>query len=642
VCGVQGGGLGFNDHLITLFLKLTLASKRILFEYKIDIDALKWILDSIKEKIIKAAVDPCEMVGALAAMSVSEPATQMTLNTFHFAGVSSKNGTLGFSRFNELTNCFAKIKNHVISFKLCDETFSLENGRNMINRIECIYLKDITNEISIVYDPLTVTNEEIITHKTVGLSSCVDKGAAEYYAVTLQPDKNYYISPWMIVFSLVEDRFCELSAEQICDEIDQYYDGDLFIAPINSHSIGLRAYTTKESEKCDVGNIHLIIRLSWAMQDIMLSGIEGIVPEVTIEKDKITQEYIFYSLVKLKNAVDWRTTKIERSPLINICGIDGIDYRSVKSSSLHEIYLVFGVEAARKYLFLELKKVIEFDDTYINFGHLMLQVDQMTFNGTPMPFSRHGFRKKNNNHFKIVGFESPYEKIVDSVCHDGIDDFDDIPSIGRDVVAPKQLTPGRTKIDDLNNFSSSIACGRLIPGGTGRQFELILDETVLQRNKLFGESDDDYGEFDSNESNEMKYPMCTPCFRSSPEYSPVVGGGLTPFSMETTTPVTFSPFHGSSSSTIIGDDFWSNIGIPSPNHVTYSPTSPNHYDELEQRKYSPTSPQYSPTTQSPYHHLTQYSPTSPQHISSPPMIPYSPTSPQYSPRKGITKFPVFD
>lgn len=37
-------------------------------------------------------------MGALAAQSLGEPATQMTLNTFHFAGVSSKNVTLGVPR----------------------------------------------------------------------------------------------------------------------------------------------------------------------------------------------------------------------------------------------------------------------------------------------------------------------------------------------------------------------------------------------------------------------------------------------------------------------------------------------------------------------------------------------------------------
>ena len=47
---------------------------------------------------------PGEMVGALAAQSLGEPATQMTLNTFHYAGVSAKNVTLGVPRLKDIIN----------------------------------------------------------------------------------------------------------------------------------------------------------------------------------------------------------------------------------------------------------------------------------------------------------------------------------------------------------------------------------------------------------------------------------------------------------------------------------------------------------------------------------------------------------
>ena len=50
------------------------------------------------------------MVGALAAQSLGEPATQMTLNTFHYAGVSAKNVTLGVPRLKELINVSKKPK----------------------------------------------------------------------------------------------------------------------------------------------------------------------------------------------------------------------------------------------------------------------------------------------------------------------------------------------------------------------------------------------------------------------------------------------------------------------------------------------------------------------------------------------------
>ena len=47
---------------------------------------------------MNALAAPGEVVGTVAAQSIGEPTTQMTLNTFHFAGVSAKNVTLGAPR----------------------------------------------------------------------------------------------------------------------------------------------------------------------------------------------------------------------------------------------------------------------------------------------------------------------------------------------------------------------------------------------------------------------------------------------------------------------------------------------------------------------------------------------------------------
>ena len=53
---------------------------------------------------------PGEMVGPVAAQSIGEPATQMTLNTFHYAGVSAKSGTGGIPRLRELLHLSKEIK----------------------------------------------------------------------------------------------------------------------------------------------------------------------------------------------------------------------------------------------------------------------------------------------------------------------------------------------------------------------------------------------------------------------------------------------------------------------------------------------------------------------------------------------------
>ncbi|OJJ50014.1 hypothetical protein ASPZODRAFT_128602 [Penicilliopsis zonata CBS 506.65] len=53
-------------------------------------------------KYLKSVVDPGEAVGLVASQSIGEPSTQMTLNTFHLAGHSAKNVTLGIPRLREI------------------------------------------------------------------------------------------------------------------------------------------------------------------------------------------------------------------------------------------------------------------------------------------------------------------------------------------------------------------------------------------------------------------------------------------------------------------------------------------------------------------------------------------------------------
>lgn len=59
-------------------------------------------------KYMRSLVEPGEMVGVLAAQSLGEPSTQMTLNTFHFAGFGAKNVTLGIPRLREIVMAASK------------------------------------------------------------------------------------------------------------------------------------------------------------------------------------------------------------------------------------------------------------------------------------------------------------------------------------------------------------------------------------------------------------------------------------------------------------------------------------------------------------------------------------------------------
>lgn len=83
--------------LFKIFVRMKLSSKRVLKEYRFSKEAFHWICENIETDFRTALVAPGETVGVLAAQSIGEPATQMTLNTFHSSGISTKNVTQGVS-----------------------------------------------------------------------------------------------------------------------------------------------------------------------------------------------------------------------------------------------------------------------------------------------------------------------------------------------------------------------------------------------------------------------------------------------------------------------------------------------------------------------------------------------------------------
>ena len=81
-------------------------------------------------------------VGAVGAQSIGEPGTQMTLKTFHFAGVASMNVTLGVPRIKEIINASKNISTPIISCKLVTRD-SEASARIVKGRLEKTMLGDV-------------------------------------------------------------------------------------------------------------------------------------------------------------------------------------------------------------------------------------------------------------------------------------------------------------------------------------------------------------------------------------------------------------------------------------------------------------------------------------------------------------------
>jgi len=87
-------------------------------------------------------------VGAIAAQSLGEPGTQMTLKTFHFAGVASMNVTLGVPRIKEIINAAKAISTPIMDVRLEVPTHELA-ARMVKGRLEKTTLGEVCKHIKL-------------------------------------------------------------------------------------------------------------------------------------------------------------------------------------------------------------------------------------------------------------------------------------------------------------------------------------------------------------------------------------------------------------------------------------------------------------------------------------------------------------
>jgi DNA-directed RNA polymerase III subunit RPC1 len=109
-------------------------------------------IELCKDKYMKAEMEPGTAVGALCAQSIGEPGTQMTLKTFHFAGVASMNITLGVPRIKEIINASKKISTPIISVVLENDE-DPEFARVVKGRIEKTTLGAVSEYVEEVFLP---------------------------------------------------------------------------------------------------------------------------------------------------------------------------------------------------------------------------------------------------------------------------------------------------------------------------------------------------------------------------------------------------------------------------------------------------------------------------------------------------------
>ncbi|VAI24335.1 unnamed protein product [Triticum turgidum subsp. durum] len=601
--------------LFNILLRSTFASKRILKEYKLTRESFEWVIGEIESRFHQSLVAPGEMIGCVAAQSIGEPATQMTLNTFHYAGVSAKNVTLGVPRLREIINVAKKIKTPSLSVFLKPEVSKKkELAKNVQCALEYTTLRSVTHATEIWYDPdpLGTTIEEDVEF------------VKSYYEMPdedIDPDK---LSPWLLRIELNREMMVDkrLSMAEIAEKIRHEFDDDLSCIFNDDNAdkliLRIRIKNDDETPKQDEDDDVFLKKVeSNMLTEMALGGIADI-NKVFIKEKKVNR---FDENDGFTQKEEWMLDTEGVNLLAVMCHED-VDATRTRSNHLIEVIEVLGIEAVRRSLLDELRVVISFDGSYVNYRHLAILCDTMTYRGHLMAITRHGINRNDTGPLMRCSFEETVDILLDAAVY--------------------------AESDYLRGVTENIMLGQLAPIGTGGcglylNEEMLKQAIELQLPSYVEGLDYGYGMASAHSSisgtpyhdGGMMSPVLSPNFRASPvtgaQFSPYVGGmAFSPVPSNysqsyTSGPPSYSPTSLSYSPT---SPIYSPVSpICSSASTVYSPTSPVY--SPTSLSYSPTSPVYSPTSPVYSRISLAYSPTSPSYSPTSPL--YSPTSPSYSP-----------
>lgn len=629
-------------------LRSRLAFRRLVVEYSLNKLAFEHVLGAVETRFARAMASPGEMVGVLAAQSVGEPATQMTLNTFHFAGVSSKNVTLGVPRLKEILNVAANIKTPSMTvYQEPSRAKDKEAAKHLRSLVEHASLRSVTEATEIYYDP-DIQNTVIEA----------DRDMVESYFIVpedVSGDVNRQ-SRWLLRIILNRAKLLDkgLSVQDVATKIKEAYPNDIAVLQSDENAdeqvIRIRQIQESKGEEEDDDteyDVTLKKLEAHLLDTLTLRGVAGVERAFLNDRSRVRvlEDGSLFQSSEDPLCKEW-ILETSGSSLAAVLTIDGVDTTRTYSNQFIEVLEVFGIEAARAALLRELTAVLAFDGSYVNHRHLALLIDVMTSRGFLMAVTRHGINRADTGALMRCSFEETVEILLDAAAF--------------------------AELDDCRGVSENLILGQLAPAGTG-EFEVYLDQNMLMgvvsnnagltdidnvdvRGSLLTEGGATPYDSASPMQDSMYISNADPDSKFSPirqagsetprgftDYQgPGFGfggdarspGGYSPSSPFSTGPTSpsYSPSGYSPTSPAMGitsPRFISSPGFspasPSfePTSPAYSPTSPGFQGASPASpSYSPTSPGFSPTSPS-------YSPTSPNF--SPASPAFSPTSPNYSP-----------
>ncbi|SJK86615.1 DNA-directed RNA polymerase I subunit A1 [Babesia microti strain RI] len=394
-----------------------------------------------------------EPVGCLAGQSIGEPATQMTLNTFHLAGHSAANVTLGIPRLIEILIHSGSTCKPVMAIPILGNSAQeiSDNAKVAIRSLLTIKLSELINSIGIDSDLIlldgylgnadarnriiweytaTLQFENLKNFGKVNLGVSLDeilssaKNAliaftlrVQYLiSVTVDMHNKYQTSPQMDFIQEFVNRYYFKETFGKIDKLAERYKRKVFRCTMTRGKVvGSKALKSKYAtfyhslkfskhlwlmeyklripfRKCPY-KLCLMQILKNCVDAQVVKSVKGVKNPFIVHKNTMTgAEY------------ELQCSGSNLNLLISLIN-DGLDCNRVTSNDIIAIHHTYGIEAAYAKIIQELKMVFASYGISVDHRHLSLVADYMTNDGDIKGFSRYGIAR-HTSPLQQISFES--------------------------------------------------------------------------------------------------------------------------------------------------------------------------------------------------------------------------------------------
>ena len=322
------------------------------------------VVGEVIRRYVLAMVQPGEPVGVVAAQSIGEPGTQMTLRTFHYAGLMEFDVTLGLPRLIEIVDAKREPSTPIMEVYLDEEhKYSEAKAREVARRIEYTTLEKVM--LSLQY---TLGDREFVLK--------LDPEMLEDKGVTVD----------MVIDKLRDSGMGEVEGGE--DPYTLVIAVDRKVLP-EERIFDYKAYKEVEAK----------------LRKLYLKGVKGVnrasirIVDEKVVDGKVVREYAIVT---------------EGSNLAEVLFMEGVDYRRTTTNNIFEIAEVLGIEAARNAIIREIMRVLEDSGLDVDIRHVMLVADVMTWNGTIRQIGRLGVTGEKPSVLARAAFEVTVKQLYDA------------------------------------------------------------------------------------------------------------------------------------------------------------------------------------------------------------------------------------